>query len=176
MPNHKARYNDDLLREELELAEYRRGLVKEFHSKRADKEKKFPMLMDMPGLAKKYNEYITNMSGVFYQFAMDMPTGSSIVAAEGRQGRKTELLEKHYVKVFKHILDLLSKSPPPGLPQAHSKSPYHYTDCQNKTLELTKLKPNFIFCPHPWVASYMRDAHTLLEAKQSMTKICVQPS
>ncbi|KAJ1813859.1 hypothetical protein LPJ60_006214 [Coemansia sp. RSA 2675] len=128
--------------------------------------------MDMLGLGKKYDEYKTNMSRAFNQFAMYMPTGSSIVAAEGRQGRKTKLLEKHYVKVLKHILDLLSTSPPLGLQQVHSKSLYQYTDCQNKTLELTKLKPNFIFCPHSWVASYMRDAHILLEAKQSDKNMC----
>ncbi|KAJ2030947.1 hypothetical protein IWW57_000940, partial [Coemansia sp. S610] len=126
--------------------------------------------MDTLGLDDKYDEYKSSMSGVFDQFAVDMPLVSSIVAAEGRQGRKTELLEKHYVEGFKRVLDLLSRSPPPGLPQAYSESLYQYMDCQNKYLEPTKLKPDLAFCPRPQIASYMRDPHILLEAKQSMPR------
>ncbi|KAJ2489247.1 hypothetical protein IWW37_004124, partial [Coemansia sp. RSA 2050] len=56
--------------------------------------------MSMLGLNKKYLTYKSNTSSKFDQFAKDMPAVGSVVAAGGRQERKAEFLEKHYIKGF----------------------------------------------------------------------------
>ncbi|KAJ2733470.1 hypothetical protein IW152_003021, partial [Coemansia sp. BCRC 34962] len=164
-------FDEYSLREELERAEYRRKLVEELHRKGAGEKMEFPVLMKMLGLDDKYDEYKSNTSSVFGQLAMDIPTVSSVVAAAGgRQERKAEFLEKHYIEGFKRILDMLSESPPHGLPQVHSSNLYMYTDCQSKPLDPTKLMPDLVFSPRPKFASDMYDVHIILEGKQAMSR------
>ncbi|KAJ2729619.1 hypothetical protein IW152_005558 [Coemansia sp. BCRC 34962] len=169
-PDRGARFDEYSLREELERAEYRRKLVEELHRRGVGEKMQFPTLMGMLGLDKKYHTYKSNTSSVFDQLAMDIPTVSSVVAVGGCRGRRAEFLEKRYIEGLKRVLDMLSKSPPHGLPQAHSKNLYMYTDCQNEPLEPTKVMPDLVFSPRPKFASDMYDVHIILEGKQAMAR------
>ncbi|KAJ2484890.1 hypothetical protein IWW37_006083, partial [Coemansia sp. RSA 2050] len=163
-------FDEYSLREELERIEYRRKLVEELHRKGAGEEMEFPTLMSILGLDDKYDEYKSNTNSVFDQLAKDIPTVSSVVAAGGRQERRAEFLGKHYIEGLKRVLDMLSKSPPHGLPQAHSSNLYKYTDCQNEPLEPTKLMPGLVFSSRPKFASSMYKAHIILEGEQPMDR------
>ncbi|KAJ2485491.1 hypothetical protein IWW37_005930 [Coemansia sp. RSA 2050] len=154
-PDRGAIFDEYSLREELERVEYRRKLVEELHRKGADEKTDFPTLMRMLGLGKKCHTYKSSTSSVFDQLAKDIPTVSSVVAAGGRRERGAEFLEKHYIKGFRRVLDILSEAPPHGLPQAHSENLYMYTDCQNEPLEPTKLMPGLVFSPRLRFASSM---------------------
>ncbi|KAJ2733699.1 hypothetical protein IW152_002882 [Coemansia sp. BCRC 34962] len=169
-PDRGVRFDEYSLHEELERAEYRRKLVEELHRKGAGEHREFPAPMRMLGLGKKYHTYKSSTSGVFAQLAKDIPTISSVVSAGGCRERGAEFLEKHYIKGFRHVLDMLSESPPHGLPQAHSKNLYMYTDCQNEPLEPTKLMPGLVFSPRLKFASSMYKVHIILEGEQAMDR------